>query len=288
MNCMDRQQRFINSLHRATPDDLAVMSRQRLSGELGPAVDYNASWGELLVEAYYQGDADYQARFKQVLVRQLLPGCATDFVALGEDENGAWQRTVGALQVAVGIQWQDQEDALIDLQGAITSWLIGLQQKPAALPQPRERVSLGSGFPQTDLIAALLQLVAEVSDWSRELVEKLWQLCAADQQPQTTPALSVHTRAERFWWLAYWALCRDTADQSWLGSRVDQLSQALEAADWWPGSLTCLFLQVETRLGSKKGQRQIAKLICKIPYPQDLEQQPTGDPNSPGVEITIR
>jgi hypothetical protein len=272
MNCMDRQQHFINSLHRATADELAALSRQRLSGELGPAVDYNASWGELLVEAYYQGDADYQARFKQVLVCQLLPGRATDFVALGEAQDGVWQQTVTALQVAAGIQWQDREDALIDLQGAIKSWLHGLQQKPAALSQPRERVSLGSGFPQTDLIAALLQLVAEVSGWEFEQAEKLWHLCAADQQPPTT-SLSIRARAERFWWLAYWALCRDTTDQPWLGPRVDQLSQALEAADWWPGSLTCLFLRVEARLGPDDGQQRIAELICKVPYPQDLQRR---------------
>lgn len=244
-------------------------------GELGPAVDYNESWGELLITAYNQAENPaYQTRFKQCLVRQLLPAFATDFVALGAaDTHGDWPCTVTALQVAVGIRWEAQETALTDLQGRIQGWLTGLQQVSDAWPVPRERVALGTGFPQTDLISALFCLVAEVMPWSRELAGKLWKLCTADH-PHVDAGLCARTQAERYWWLAYWALSRDSSAESpWLAAQVDQLSQALEAADWWPGNLTCLFLRVETRLGSQDGQGRIADLIQNIPYPQSLARR---------------
>ncbi len=242
-------------------------------GELGPGVEYNESWGELLITAYYQtDDVACQTRFKQCLVRQLLPAFATDFVALGTDTSGKWQCVVTALQVAVGIRWEAQEAALTDLQGRIQGWLTGLQQASGALPLPRERRELGTGFPQTDLISALFRLVAEVLPWSQELAGQLWALCAADH-PGVDAALCARTRAERLWWLAYWTLSRDRAQSPWLAAQLDELSQALEAADWWPGNLTCLFLRVEARLGSGDGQRQIADLIRHIPYPQTLERR---------------
>lgn len=54
-------------------------------------MDYNEGWGELLIAAYDQAaDVAYQTRFKQCLVRQLLPAFATDFVALGADTGGDW------------------------------------------------------------------------------------------------------------------------------------------------------------------------------------------------------
>ncbi|MEL6710328.1 MAG: hypothetical protein AAFP10_03895 [Pseudomonadota bacterium] len=272
---MDRNTHFIERLYQASDEELVAWSRQRMLGELGPAVDYNESWGELLITAYNQaGDPPYQTRFKQCLVRQLLPAFATDFVALGADTHGDWQCTVTALQVAARIRWEAQETALTDLQGRIQSWLTGLQRMSGALPLPRERVALGTGFPQTDLISALFCLVAEVIPWSRELVGKLWELCAADH-PHVDARLCARTQAERYWWLAYWALSRDSARAPWLAAQVDQLSRALEAADWWPGNLTCLFLRVETRLGSqeRKGQERIANLIQNIPYPQSLARR---------------
>jgi hypothetical protein len=45
----------------------------------------------------------------------------------------------------------------------------------------------------------------------------------------------------------------------------------LEAAEWWPGDLTRLFVSVETRLAD--GQQRIALLIQKVPYPKTRERR---------------
>ena len=249
---------FTRSLYQADAATLLANSRQRMLGELGPMVDYNESWGEILVQAYQQGTAAYRARYSAMLAQHIMITPA-QIAALQTDTQGEWQYRVTALQSAADIQWMsgEQKDRLVQ-------WL---DQRMHDLPEsiPRERAKQGDGYPQTDYLATLSRLVTDLLPRDPGFAEAVWSRCRQAQPKETN--IQRIARAERYWWLAQWAMRWDTATQPWLAQHMDCFSQALEAADGWPGDLIRFFISVEHQ-GTCELQR-LARLIQHVPHPTD-------------------
>ena len=294
---MDRNTHFINKLYQADAETLSEISRQRMQGKLGPGVDYNESWGAIMVQAYQQGTAAYREHYAAVLAQQL--NIMPEQIATIDTEPHGWQHSITALHIAAEIEWPT---------GTITeSVQQQLTQLKHQLPDlaPRERDEQGSGYPHTDYLAALYRLLAEIQPWEPELAEQAWSHCGQKKtdetkykartrdetsltaqeaiaepsslwnslaiepnrkQPDTIKTNIQQTaRAERYWWLAQWAMRSDPSPKPWLSQHLDTFSQALEAADGWPGDMIRFFISVE-RQGTCSPER-LERLIQNIPYP---------------------
>ena len=294
---MDRNTHFINQLYQADTKTLSAISRQRMQGKLGPGVDYNESWGALMVQAYQQGTAVYREHYAAVLAQQLK--ITPEQIATMDTEAYGWQHSITALHIAAEIEWPT---------GTITESLQQqLTQLKHQLPDlaPRERDEQGNGYPHTDYLAALYRLLAEIQPWEPELAEQAWTHCDQTKTDKTTykpwtrdetspmakGAIAEPTplwnstslepnckqretittniqqtaRAERYWWLAQWAMRSDSSPTPWLSQHVDQFSQALEAANGWPGDMVRFFISVEQICGTHR----LEQLIQHMPYPKN-------------------
>lgn len=267
------EQSFIQRLHSAPTEQLGEMMRLRLLGDLGPALEQQQSWAELLADAYRAGDARFQHNLKQQLLALISPyHLPSKFQQLNQAEHTDWRKFSTALLLASKIDWSKDGTQTQDLHSLLNGWL-----RNALDPLPRPR-NIGHeaqcpGYPQIDLLSSLLALAGHTLTWDTGLAIKLWKSIETEDA-QTE--LEKRAKAERLWEIAAWALLSSNSQAHLsLARHIDTLSQALEAANWQPGDLTLLFLRTELKLGAEAGAQRIAELICAVPYPKDvLRRQP--------------
>lgn len=269
MNDNNPEQRFIDRLHQADDEQRPQLLCQRLLGRKGPAVQPNEAWGELTARAYHLGDAAFQPRFGAEVLDIIAKFARPSHFAQADHNDDQWRLLVAALDLTADIDWRDAT-LRRDLSSFLRSWIDSLADH---LPRPRDlwQEQRLQGYPHQDLAAAVLRLTPDLLAWDEKSASALWSSCLRDDPAAATPAHQrTRTRAERLWWLANWALHGSGMDElKWLGQRIDPLSQALEAADWWPGDLTRLFIDAELAAGAAR----VAQLITRVPDPDAPERR---------------
>ena len=265
MNASSSQQRFIDRLHEADDDPaLEALMRHRLGGR-GPAVQDNESRSIVLEHSFCVGSPQYRERLRRALLNILERFSRPSAFRLVDSDNGRWRILVGALDLAVNIDWSEC-DLREDLSTFLQGWVRMLSK--GYFPRPRDlwREERMLGYPETDLAAKILQLLPRNLAWDASMATSLWTYCLQDKLRRDSPKPQTRIRAARLWALANWALLgTGMAELAWLAKHIDELSRMLEAADWYPGDLTRLFLGAELNAGPER----VAQLILKVPTPEE-------------------
>lgn len=262
MNAANPQQRFIERLHEADDEALETLLHHRLGGK-GPAVQDGESRSIVLEHSVIAGSTAYRQRLRAALLNLLADFSRPSAFRRVDADNGRWRLLMGALELAANFDWPPG-DPRDDLNQCLRGWMHTLAD--GSFPRPRDswKEDRIQGYPETDLAAMVLQLAARNLDWTQALAAPLWAHSYLDQ----TTAKESCIRAARRWRLARWALLDGkTKALDWLAKHIDKLSQTLEAADWYPGDLTRLFLIAEIEI--EIGPERVAQLILRVPTPPE-------------------
>ncbi|MBF0566992.1 MAG: hypothetical protein HQK89_17340 [Nitrospirae bacterium] len=210
---------------------------RRFAGKDGPPLGSDIKWTDVLVFAFSDAFSELKVRWNKVVLDIL-----NDFVnnRIFEVSKGgeSLKRLLGTLSLANGITFPDDDE--LRLKALLSGWLEFISDERFPGPYNLWDKERFFGQHEDDVLTVILRLSASRLSWRGEAdkIDKIW---SGDYPPKRIESdgmmddkINDKVIACRSWEIARWTIAQDRVE--WLGEKMEELTNRLEKAGWYPGN----------------------------------------------------